>query len=52
MSLSLDFAEIWTQANSFVNNLWPIFVIPIGIVFGVGILNFIVHEVKGALNAI
>lgn len=52
MSLSLDFAEVWTQASDFVNNLWPVFVIPIGIVFGVGILNFVVKAVKGALSSI
>lgn len=49
MSLNLDFSQVWTQASDFVNNLWPIFVIPLGIVLGVGILNFIVKALKGAL---
>jgi hypothetical protein len=52
MSLSLDFSQVWTQASEFVNNLWPIFVIPIGIVLGVGILNFIVKALKGAIGSL
>ena len=50
MSLSLDFSAVWTQASDFVNNLWPVFVIPMGIVLGVGILNFVVKALKGALS--
>jgi len=52
MSLDLDFSEVWTQASTFVNNLWPIFVIPIGMVLGIGILSFIVKTVKSALGGI
>ena len=52
MSLDLDFSEIWTQASDFVNSLWPIFVIPIGMVLGVGILSFIVKTVKSALGGL
>ncbi len=52
MSLDLDFTQVWTQASSFVNNLWPIFVIPIGMVLGIGILSFIVKAIKGALAGI
>lgn len=48
-TLSLDFSQIWEQAVSFANMLWPVFVVPIGIVLGVGILNFVVKAVKGAL---
>lgn len=51
-SLSLDFTQIWSQAYSFVNNMWPIFVIPMGLILGVGLLNFIMKAVKGALSAI
>lgn len=49
MSLSLDFNDVWAQASSFVNNLWPVFVIPIGLLLGVGMLNFIMKALKGAL---
>lgn len=50
MSLSLDFSQVWTQASDFVNNLWPVFMIPLGIILGVGILNFVVKALKGALS--
>jgi hypothetical protein len=50
MSLSLDFSQVWTQASDFVNNLWPVFMIPLGIILGVGILNFVVKALKGALH--
>jgi len=52
MSLNLDFSQVWSQAASFVNNLWPIFVIPIGMVLGIGILSFIVKTIKSALASI
>lgn len=50
MSLSLDFSQVWTEASTFVNNMWPIFVIPLGLILGVGILNFIIKTLKGALS--
>ena len=51
MSLSLDFSQIWEQAADFTNNLWPIMVIPLGMILGVGILGFIMKTVKGALSS-
>lgn len=52
MSLSLDSAVVWSQASDFVNNLWPIFIIPMGIIFGVGLLNFILKTIRGALTKV
>ena len=52
MSIDIDFTQIWIEASSFVNNLWPIFVIPLGMVLGVGILTFIVKTVKSALGGL
>ena len=52
MSLNLDFTQIWSQASAFVNNLWPIFVIPLGMILGIGILSFIVKTVKSALGGL
>jgi hypothetical protein len=52
MSFDLDFTQVWTQASNMVNNLWPIFVIPIGMILGIGILNFIVKTIKSALGGI
>ena len=52
MSLNLDFSNLWSQASEFVNNLWPIFVIPLGMILGIGILGFIVKAVKSAIGGI
>lgn len=52
MSLNLDFALVWSNASDFVNNMWPIFVVPIGLLLGVGILNFIVRALKSALSSL
>jgi hypothetical protein len=49
--LSLDFSAIWAQAVDFVNMLWPIFVIPLGLILGVALLNFVMKAVKGALTS-
>jgi hypothetical protein len=50
VSLSLSFSEIFTQAVSIINSLWPIFAIPLGLVFGFGILGKIVKEIKSSLS--
>jgi hypothetical protein len=52
VSLTIDFSQVWTQASDFVNNMWPVFIVPIGIVLGVGILNFIIKAVRSALGAL
>jgi hypothetical protein len=52
VSLTIDFSQVWTQASDFVNNMWPVFIVPIGIVLGVGILNFIIKTVRSALGAL
>lgn len=49
--LSLDFAQVWSGAIDFVNSLWPVFVIPLGIIMGVALLNFVMRAVKGALTS-
>jgi hypothetical protein len=52
VSLTLDFSGLWSQAGEFVKNLWPVFVIPLGMILGIGILGFIVKSVKSALGHI
>lgn len=52
MSLSLDFSQVWTQASDFVNQLWPVFIIPLGLILGAGILSMIVKQVKSALGGL
>lgn len=49
-SLNLDFAGIWDNAIEIINSLWPILAIPLGVVFGFGILGKIIKEIKGAVS--
>lgn len=49
MSLSLDFSQVLSMAGTIVNGLWPVFVIPIGIALGMGLLGKIIGEIRKAL---
>jgi hypothetical protein len=48
MSLSLDFTGMLAQAGSIINGLWPVFVFPIGIALGMGLLAKIIGEIRKA----
>lgn len=51
MSLSLDFANMLSTAFELINGLWPVFVLPIGFTLGLGLLNWIVKSVGGAIKS-
>ncbi len=48
--ISLNFDSIWSNAVDIIESMWPIFVIPLGIVFGFGILSKIIKEIRGAIG--
>lgn len=48
MSLSLDFTSLLEQAGTIINNLWPVFIIPVGIALGMGLLSKIISEIRKA----
>lgn len=48
MSLSLDFSGLLDQAGEIINGLWPVFVLPVGIALGMGLLSKIVGEIRRA----
>lgn len=48
MSLSLDFSGLLQQAGTIINGLWPVFIIPVGIALGMGLLSRIISEVRKA----
>lgn len=48
MSLSLDFTGMLGQAGTIINGLWPVFIVPVGIALGMGLLGKIVSEVRKA----
>lgn len=48
MSLSLDFSDMLGQAGDIINGLWPVFVLPVGIALGMGLLSKIIGEIRKA----
>ncbi len=50
MSISLDFTDLLSNAASIINSLWPVFGLPIGIALGMGLLGWIVKEIRKAIH--
>lgn len=48
MSLSLDFSDMLNQAGTIINGLWPVFIVPVGIALGMGLLSKIIGEIRKA----
>ena len=48
MSLSLDFSNLLSQAGAIINGLWPVFILPVGIGLGMGLLSKIISEIRRA----
>lgn len=48
--LSIDMSQIITQAYAIVNSMWPIFVVPLGLILGFSLLHKIFNLVKGAFG--
>lgn len=48
MSLSLDFSGMLSQAGSIINGLWAVFIFPVGIALGMGLLSKIIAEIRRA----
>jgi hypothetical protein len=49
MSLSLDFTSLLGNAGEIINGLWPVFIFPVGIALGIGLLNKIVQMIQRLL---
>jgi hypothetical protein len=50
MSFSLDFSGVFTQASQIVNGLFPVYLVPLGITLGLGILAYISKAFKGIVK--
>ena len=48
-SLSLDFNGLIDMAFSIINSLWPLFVIPMGFMFGLALIGWIISEIRKAI---
>jgi hypothetical protein len=49
-SLSLDFTAMLTIAFQLMNGLWPVFVYPLALAVGIGLLGKIIAEVRSLLG--
>jgi hypothetical protein len=48
-SLSLDFNSLIDIAFQIINSLWPLFVVPMGFLFGLRLIGWIMEEIKVAV---
>jgi hypothetical protein len=48
-ALSLDFSGLIDQAFIIINSLWPILLIPIGFALGLGLIRWIMSEIREAI---
>jgi hypothetical protein len=50
LSFSLDFHGIFTNASAIVNGLFPVYLVPLGITLGIGILGIIVRAFSSIIR--
>jgi len=44
LSFSLNFSGVFDMANTMINGLFPVYLVPLGISLGIGILGIIVKS--------
>jgi len=50
LSFSVDWAAIFDTASSIINGLFPVYLIPLGLMLGVAVLGMIVKAFKSVLH--
>lgn len=50
LSFTLNFSAVFTNASSIVNGLFPVYLVPLGITLGIGILGVIVKAFGSILR--
>jgi hypothetical protein len=48
-SISLDFTALIDMAFQIINSLWPLFIVPMGLMFGLALIGWIIAEVKKSI---
>jgi len=48
-SISLDFNALIDTAFMIINALWPLFVIPMGFLFGLRLIGWIMEEIRSSI---
>lgn len=51
LSWDFPFTDVMGNAETFANALWPVFVMPIGLLIGIGVLNYVIRAVKSSLGS-
>jgi hypothetical protein len=50
LSFSLDFSGVFTNASQIVNGLFPVYLVPLGITLGIGILGVVVRAFSSIIR--
>ncbi len=50
LSFSLDFSGVFNNASQIVNGLFPIYLVPLGIPLGIGILGVVVKAFSSLIR--
>jgi len=48
-SISLDFSALIDTAFEIINALWPLFVVPMGFLFGLRLIGWIMDEIRSSI---
>ena len=48
-SISLDFNALINIAFQIINALWPLFVVPMGFLFGLRLIGWIMEEIRSSI---
>ena len=48
-TLSLDFTSMINIAFQIINSLWPLFVVPMGFLFGLRLIGWIMDEIRSSI---
>jgi hypothetical protein len=48
-SISLDFNALIDIAFQIINALWPLFVVPMGFLFGLRLIGWIMEEIRASI---
>jgi hypothetical protein len=48
-TLSLDFSALIDVAFQIINSLWPLFVVPMGFLFGLRLIGWIMDEIRSSI---
>jgi hypothetical protein len=48
-SLSLDFSSLIDMAFQIINSLWPLFIVPMGFMFGLALIGWIISEIRKSI---